>query len=160
VEEEFGRLDVLVNNAGITDPWRGTAEDPDFDAVKDVLETNLFGAWRLAKAVLPLMRRNGYGRIVNLSSGMGQLSDMGGHSPGYRVSKTGLNALTRMLASELAAENILVNSVCPGWVRTDMGGSGARRSVEEGADTPVWLATLPNGGPSGGFFRDRKPIPW
>jgi NAD(P)-dependent dehydrogenase (short-subunit alcohol dehydrogenase family) len=160
VEEEFGRLDVLVNNAGITDAWRGTAEDADFDAVKDVLETNLFGAWRLAKAVLPLMRRNGYGRIVNVSSGMGQLADMGGHSPGYRVSKTGLNALTRMLASELAGENILVNSVCPGWVRTDMGGSGARRSVEEGADTPVWLATLPDGGPSGGFFRDREPIPW
>jgi NAD(P)-dependent dehydrogenase (short-subunit alcohol dehydrogenase family) len=160
LEEEFGRVDILVNNAGITDPWRGTAEDADFDAVKDVLETNLFGAWRLAKAVIPLMRRNGYGRIVNLSSGMGQLSDMGGHSPGYRVSKTGLNALTRMLASELAGENILVNSVCPGWVRTDMGGPGARRSVEEGADTPVWLATLPDGGPSGGFFRDRKPIPW
>jgi NAD(P)-dependent dehydrogenase (short-subunit alcohol dehydrogenase family) len=160
LEEEFGRVDILVNNAGITDPWRGTAEDANFDAVKDVLETNLFGAWRLAKAVIPLMRRNGYGRIVNLSSGMGQLSDMGGHSPGYRVSKTGLNALTRMLASELAGENILVNSVCPGWVRTDMGGPGARRSVEEGADTPVWLATLPDGGPSGGFFRDRKPIPW
>jgi NAD(P)-dependent dehydrogenase (short-subunit alcohol dehydrogenase family) len=160
LEEEFGRVDILVNNAGITDPWRGTAEDADFDAVKNVLETNLFGAWRLAKAVIPLMRRNGYGRIVNLSSGMGQLSDMGGHSPGYRVSKTGLNALTRMLASELAGENILVNSVCPGWVRTDMGGPGARRSVEEGADTPVWLATLPDGGPSGGFFRDRKPIPW
>jgi NAD(P)-dependent dehydrogenase (short-subunit alcohol dehydrogenase family) len=160
LEEEFGRVDILVNNAGITDPWRGTAEDADFDAVKDVLETNLFGAWRLAKAVIPLMRRNGYGRIVNLSSGMGQLSDMGGHSPGYRVAKTGLNALTRMLASELAGENILVNSVCPGWVRTDMGGPGARRSVEEGADTPVWLATLPDGGPSGGFFRDRAPIPW
>jgi len=160
LEEEFKRLDILVNNAGIADPWRGTAEEADFDAVKDVLETNLFGAWRLAKAVIPLMRRNGYGRIVNLSSGMGQLSDMGGHSPGYRMSKTGLNALTRMLASELAGENILVNSVCPGWVRTDMGGSGARRSVEEGADTPVWLATLPDGGPSGGFFRDRKPIRW
>ena len=160
LEEKFGRVDILVNNAGITDPWRGTAEDADFDAVKDVLETNLFGAWRLTKAVIPLMRRNGYGRIVNLSSGMGQLSDMGGHSPGYRVSKTGLNALTRMLASELSGDNILVNSVCPGWVRTDMGGPGARRSVEEGADTPVWLATLPDDGPSGGFFRDRKPIPW
>jgi NAD(P)-dependent dehydrogenase (short-subunit alcohol dehydrogenase family) len=160
LEQEFGRLDILVNNAGIVDPWHGTAEDADFDTVKDVLETNLFGAWRLAKAVIPLMRRNGYGRIVNLSSGMGQLSDMGGHSPGYRVSKTGLNALTRMLASELADENILVNSVCPGWVRTDMGGPGARRSVEEGADTPVWLATLPDGGPTGGFFRDRQPIPW
>jgi NAD(P)-dependent dehydrogenase (short-subunit alcohol dehydrogenase family) len=160
VEREFGRLDVLVNNAGITDRWRGTAAEADFDQVQEILDTNLFGSWRLAKAALPLMRRNGYGRIVNVSSGMGQLSDMGGHSPGYRVSKTGLNALTRILTAELADENILVNSVCPGWVRTDMGGQNARRSVEEGADTPVWLATLPDDGPTGGFFRDRKPIPW
>ena len=160
VERKFGRLDVLVNNAGISDGWSGTAAEADFDRVKEVLETNLFGAWRLARAALPLMRRNGYGRIVNVSSGMGQLSDMGGHSPGYRVSKTGLNALTRMLTAELQGENILVNSVCPGWVRTDMGGENARRSVEQGADTPVWLATLPNDGPNGGFFRDRQPIPW
>ena len=160
VEQEFARLDVLVNNAGIADPWRGSAAEAEFEAVKEILETNLFGAWRLAKATIPLMRRNEYGRIVNVSSGMGQLSDMGGHSPGYRLSKTGLNALTRMLTAELAGENILVNSVCPGWVRTDMGGPGARRSVEEGADTPVWLATLPDDGPRGGFFRDRQPIPW
>ena len=160
VEREYGRLDVLVNNAGVADGWSATASEANFDKVKDVLETNLFGSWRLAKAALLLMRRNGYGRIVNVSSGMGQLSDMGGHSPGYRVSKTGLNALTRMLAAELDEENILVNSVCPGWVRTDMGGENARRSVEEGADTPVWLATLPDGGPTGRFFRDRKPIPW
>jgi NAD(P)-dependent dehydrogenase (short-subunit alcohol dehydrogenase family) len=160
VEREFGRLDVLVNNAGIADGWGGTAAEADFDRVKEVLETNLFGAWRLAKAALPLMRRNGYGRIVNVSSGMGQLSGMGGRSPGYRVSKTGLNALTRMLTAELQGENILVNSVCPGWVRTDMGGKNARRSVEQGADTPVWLATLPDDGPTGGFFRDREPIPW
>jgi NAD(P)-dependent dehydrogenase (short-subunit alcohol dehydrogenase family) len=106
------------------------------------------------------MRRNGYGRVVNISSGMGQLSDMGGHSPSYRLSKTGLNALTRMLTAELGEENILVNSVCPGWVRTDMGGSNARRSVEQGAETPVWLATLPDDGARGGFFRDREPIPW
>jgi NAD(P)-dependent dehydrogenase (short-subunit alcohol dehydrogenase family) len=160
VEREFGRLDVLVNNAGIADSWSGTAAEADFDRVKEVLETNLFGAWRLAKAALPLMSKNGYGRIVNVSSGMGQLSDMGGHSPGYRISKTGLNALTRMLTAELQGENILINSVCPGWVRTDMGGTNARRSVEQGADTPVWLATLPDDGPSGGFFRDREPVPW
>ena len=160
IERDFGRLDVLVNNAGIADGWSRTAAEADFDRVKEVLDTNLFGSWRLAKAVLPLMRRNGYGRIVNVSSGMGQLSDMGGHSPGYRVSKTGLNALTRMLTAELGGENILVNSACPGWVRTDMGGANARLSVEEGADTPVWLATLPDDGPTGGFFRDRKPISW
>jgi len=161
VGDEFGRLDVLVNNAGVTGGgWSTSAVDIDLDEVRETLETNLFGGWRLTQAALPLIRRNGYGRIVNISSGMGQLSDMGGRSPSYRVSKTGLNALTRMLTAELGEENILVNSVCPGWVRTDMGGPNARRSVEEGAETPVWLATLPDDGPRGGFFRDREPIPW
>jgi NAD(P)-dependent dehydrogenase (short-subunit alcohol dehydrogenase family) len=161
IDEDFGRLDVLVNNAGIEGGgWSTDAADVDLDEVRDLLETNLFGAWRLTQVALPLMLRNGYGRIVNLSSGMGQLADMGGHAPAYRVSKTGLNALTRMLTTELGNENILVNSCCPGWVRTDMGGPGARRSVEQGAETPVWLATLPDDGARGGFFRDRKPIPW
>jgi NAD(P)-dependent dehydrogenase (short-subunit alcohol dehydrogenase family) len=161
IAEEFGRLDVLVNNAGVTGGgWSTNAVDADLDEVHDTLETNLYGAWRLTQAALPLMRKNHYGRIVNLSSGMGQLAEMGGHSPGYRLSKTGLNVLTRMLSAELAGENVLVNSCCPGWVRTDMGGPGARRSVEEGADTPVWLATLPDDGPRGGFFRSRQPIPW
>jgi NAD(P)-dependent dehydrogenase (short-subunit alcohol dehydrogenase family) len=161
IEERYGRLDVLVNNAGIEGGgWRTNAADVDLDEVRHTLETNLFGAWRLTQAALPLMRRNRYGRIVNLSSGMGQLSDMGGHAPAYRLSKTGLNALTRMLTAELEGENILVNSCCPGWVRTDMGGPNATRSVEEGGDTPYWLATLPDEGPRGGFFRNRKPIPW
>ena len=161
IGREFGRLDVLVNNAGVIGGgWSTSAVDVDLDEVREVLDTNLFGAWRLTQAALPLMRRNGYGRVVNISSGMGQLSDMGGHSPSYRVSKTGLSALTRILTAELAEENILVNSVCPGWVRTDMGGANASRSVEKGAETPVWLATLPDNGPRGGFFRDRKPIPW
>jgi NAD(P)-dependent dehydrogenase (short-subunit alcohol dehydrogenase family) len=161
VRQRFGRLDVLVNNAGIEGGgWRTNATDVDLDEVRDTLETNLFGAWKLTQAALPLMRENGYGRIVNLSSGMGQLSEMDGHSPAYRVSKTGLNALTRMLTAELRGENVLVNSCCPGWVRTDMGGPGARLSVEEGGDTPFWLATLPDDGPRGGFFRYRKPIPW
>jgi NAD(P)-dependent dehydrogenase (short-subunit alcohol dehydrogenase family) len=91
---------------------------------------------------------------------MGQLSDMGGGSAAYRISKTGLNALTRVLAAELAADGVKVNSACPGWVKTDMGSQAASREVHEGADTPVWLATLPDDGPSGGFFRDRRPIPW
>jgi NAD(P)-dependent dehydrogenase (short-subunit alcohol dehydrogenase family) len=161
IADELGRLDVLVNNAGVTGGgWSTSAVDVDLDDVRTTLDTNLFGAWRLTQEALPLMRRNGYGRIVNLSSGMGQLSDMNGHSPGYRVSKTGLNVLTRMLTAELADENILVNSVCPGWVRTDMGTEAATRSVGDGADTPVWLATLPDDGPRGGFFRDRLPIPW
>ena len=106
------------------------------------------------------MQRNEYGRVVNISSGMGALEEMGGGSPAYRVSKTALNALTRILASELRGTGILVNSVCPGWVQTDMGGPGASRGIEEGVDTPVWAATLPNNGPTGGFFRDRRQIPW
>jgi NAD(P)-dependent dehydrogenase (short-subunit alcohol dehydrogenase family) len=161
VERDLERLDVLVNNAGIVGGgWSTNAVDADLDEVRRTLETNLFGAWRLTEEALPLMRKNGYGRIVNISSGMGQLSDMGGHSPAYRLSKTGLNVLTRMLTAELGEENILVNSVCPGWVRTDMGTQSARVSVQEGADTPVWLATLPDDGPRGGFFRNREPIPW
>jgi NAD(P)-dependent dehydrogenase (short-subunit alcohol dehydrogenase family) len=160
-ERDLERLDVLVNNAGIVGGgWSTNAVDADLDEVRRTLETNLFGAWRLTEEALPLMRKNGYGRIVNISSGMGQLSDMGGHSPAYRLSKTGLNVLTRMLTAELGEENILVNSVCPGWVRTDMGTQSARVSVQEGADTPVWLATLPDDGPRGGFFRNREPIPW
>jgi NAD(P)-dependent dehydrogenase (short-subunit alcohol dehydrogenase family) len=160
VEEDFGRLDILVNNAGISNDDGQRGMNADLDRVRDALEANLFGAWRLCETAIPLMQRHGYGRIVNVSSGMGALEDMGGGSPGYRVSKTALNALTRILASELRGSGILVNSVCPGWVQTDMGSPRAPRPVEEGADTPVWAATLPKGGPTGGFFRDRRPIPW
>ncbi len=160
VEEEFGRLDVLVNNAGVSMDSGRRGVNADLDVVRETLELNLFGAWRLCEAFVPLMQRNNYGRIVNVSSGMGALNEMSGGSPAYRVSKTALNALTRILASELRGSGILVNSVCPGWVRTDMGGSGASRSVEEGADTLVWAATLADNGPTGGFFRDRRPIPW
>jgi NAD(P)-dependent dehydrogenase (short-subunit alcohol dehydrogenase family) len=160
VGEEFGRLDVLVNNAGITNDEGQRGVDADLERVREALETNLFGAWRLCEVAVPLMQRHGYGRIVNISTGMAALEDMGGGSPGYRVSKTGLNALTRILASELRGSGILVNSVCPGWVQTDMGGSRAPRPVEEGAEGAVWAATLPNSGPTGGFFRDRRRIPW
>jgi NAD(P)-dependent dehydrogenase (short-subunit alcohol dehydrogenase family) len=159
IDAEFGRLDTLVNNAGVGNFDVG-ASAPDFDRVQLVLETNLLGAWRLASACIPLLRRSHRGRIVNLSSGMGQLSDMGGGAAAYRISKTGLNALTRILAKELAGDGIKVNSACPGWVNTDMGTSAARRDVEHGAETPVWLATLPDDGPTGGFFRDRQPLPW
>jgi NAD(P)-dependent dehydrogenase (short-subunit alcohol dehydrogenase family) len=160
VEEEFGRLDVLVNNAGIFIDRGQHGVDAELDVVRETLEMNLFGTWRLCEAFVPLMQRNRYGRIVNVSSGMGALSDMGGGSPAYRVSKTSLNALTRILASELRGTGLLVNAVCPGWVQTDMGGSGASRAIEEGADTPVWAATLPNNGPTGGFFRDQRQISW
>jgi NAD(P)-dependent dehydrogenase (short-subunit alcohol dehydrogenase family) len=137
VEEEFGRLDVLVNNAGIFIDRGQHGVDAELDVVRETLEMNLFGTWRLCEAFVPLMQRNRYGRIVNVSSGMGALSDMGGGSPAYRVSKTSLNALTRILASELRGTGLLVNAVCPGWVQTDMGGSEASRAIEEGADTPV-----------------------
>jgi len=160
LEEEFGRLDVLVNNAGIANDEGQRGVDADLDRVREALEANFLGAWRLCEVAISLMQRGGYGRIVNVSSGVGALEDMGGGSPGYRVSETALNALTRILSSELRGSGILVNSVCPGWVQTDMGGSSASRLVEEGADGLVWAATLPNNGPTGGFFRDRRPIAW
>lgn len=165
VEAEFGRLDVLVNNAGVfldpldsPEPGAASVFRTDLDIVRRSMETNVYGPLLLCQALVPLMQR--YGRIVNVSSGMGQLTEMNGCCPGYRFSKTALNALTRILADELQDTRIKVNSLCPGWVRTDMGGPNADRPVEQGADTIVWLATLPDDGPSGGFFRDRKPIPW
>jgi len=155
------RCDILVNNAGVMlDPRGSRVLNSKAATYRETLETNLIGPLLLAQALVPLMKRNGYGRIVNVSSGQGQLSDMGVGTPAYRVSKTALNALTRVLAAELKGSGILVNSMCPGWVRTDMGGAGAPRAVEQGADTAVWLATLPDDGPSGGLYRDRKPIPW
>ena len=155
------RCDVLINNAGVmADPRGSRVLDSKVATYRETLETNLIGPLLLIQALAPLMKRHGYGRIVNLSSGQGQLSDMGPGTPAYRVSKTALNALTRTLAAELQGSGILVNSMCPGLVRTDMGGAAAPRSVEQGADTAVWLATLPDRGPSGGFFRDRKSIPW
>jgi NAD(P)-dependent dehydrogenase (short-subunit alcohol dehydrogenase family) len=157
---EPGRLDVLVNNAGVMGEVATNVADAPLDDAHHTMETNLFGAWRLTQALLPLLRRSAGARIVNVSSGAGQLSDMNGGYPGYRISKTALNALTRILSNEEGRNGMLVNAMCPGWVRTDMGGSAAPRSVEEGADTAVWLATLPDGGPTGGFFRNREPIPW
>ena len=161
VERRHGRLDVLVNSAGIASWDEPPAAEADFELMHRTLDVNLFGAWRLTKAALPLLRRAPEARIVSLSSGMGQLSDMGGGSPGYRVSKTALNAMTRMLAAELRDTNVRINVVCPGWVATDMGTSAAPRTPAQGADSVVWLATMPAGEvPQGGLFRDRAPIPW
>jgi NAD(P)-dependent dehydrogenase (short-subunit alcohol dehydrogenase family) len=157
IERDVGVLDALVNNAGVYGDPVGAA-DYDLDRAHEVLEVNTFGPWRLIEAFLPLMRSSSRPRIVNVSSGAGQLSDMNGGRAAYRLSKSALNALTRTLASD--ERWVKVNTMCPGWVRTDMGGGAAPRSVEEGADTAVWLATLPDDGPTGGFFRDRKPIPW
>jgi NAD(P)-dependent dehydrogenase (short-subunit alcohol dehydrogenase family) len=161
LEATCKRCDVLVNNAGVMADPRGSRVLDSRPAIyRETLETNLLGPLMLIQALAPLMRKGGYGRIVNVSSGQGQLSDMAAGTPAYRVSKTALNALTRTCAAELRGSGILVNSLCPGWVKTDMGGPSAPRSLAQGADTAVWLATLPDGGPNGGFFRDRKPIPW
>ncbi len=161
IHTQYGHVDVLVNNAGIF-PDQAASDDSVFhatlDSIRQAMETNTYGPLRLCQRLVPLM--HGYGRIVNVSSGMGQLDDMSGGSPAYRLSKTALNAVTRILAYELRATGIKVNSVCPGWVRTDMGSDQADRSVEEGAVGIVGLATLPDDGPTGGFFRDMQPIPW
>src|SRR5579884_1071636 len=159
VMNEFGRLDILVNNAAILyDTWQ-QGITADLDVVHTALETNLFGAWRMCETFLPLLRQSQAGRIVNVSSEGGSLASMGGGTPAYSVSKASLNALTRILASELAGTNILVNSICPGWVATDMGGPGGR-PIPQGAAGIVWAATLPDDGPTGGFFRDGKPLSW
>jgi NAD(P)-dependent dehydrogenase (short-subunit alcohol dehydrogenase family) len=159
VASDPGRLDVLVNNAGVGTDFGVAGVEPDFDAIQAALETNFFGAYRLSVALLPLLRASDHPRIVSVSSGMGGVTEMGGWTPGYRVSKASLNAMTRILSTELAGDGFLVNSACPGFVKTDMGGQfGAKKPVEDGAAGVVWLATLPDDGPTGGFFRDGKPI--
>jgi len=155
--ESIAEVDALVNNAAINYDTRERATTADLDLVRETLETNLLGAWRTTQALLPHLNRSEHPRIVNVSSGSGQLSDMGGGTPAYRVSKTALNALTRMLAAELPRAR--VNSVCPGWVATDMGGAGGR-PVAEGAASVMWAIDVPDGGPTGGFFRDGRPLPW
>jgi NAD(P)-dependent dehydrogenase (short-subunit alcohol dehydrogenase family) len=161
VASRYSYLDVLVNNAGINyDTWE-TAGKADIDGtVMETITTNLLGPWRVCQAFLPLLRKSRAGRIVNVSSESGSLSEMGAGPPAYQVTKAALNALTRTLAGELHGTRILVNAVCPGWVATDMGGTGAPRSVTDGAASIIWAATLPDNGPTGGFFRDGKPLPW
>jgi NAD(P)-dependent dehydrogenase (short-subunit alcohol dehydrogenase family) len=159
VDQRHGRLDVLINNAAIDyDTWqRGV--DADLAVVHQAFETNLFGAWRCCLRAVPLMERNAWGRIVNVSSEGGSLTSMGGGTPAYSTSKAALNALTRVLAAELRGSGILVNAVCPGWIATDMGGAGGR-PVEVGAARVLWAVLLNDDGPTGGFFRNGRQLPW
>jgi NAD(P)-dependent dehydrogenase (short-subunit alcohol dehydrogenase family) len=159
LRQDFGRLDVLVNNAGVAlDKWVPALECT-MDQFIATYETNVFGVMRMCRALIPIMREAGYGRVVNLSSNLGSMEKIGGRTIAYRTSKTAVNAITRVIAAELTAGDILVNSMCPGWVKTELGGADAPRTPEEAADTAIWLATLPPGGPTGGFFQDRKPFP-
>ncbi|TSE11658.1 SDR family NAD(P)-dependent oxidoreductase [Mesorhizobium intechi] len=159
VKRRFGRLDVLINNAAIHYDSGSRALRPDWTVIREAFETNVFGSWRAAAAFAPLLKAGGHGRLVNVSSEAGSLASMGAGAPAYATSKATLNALTRVLAAELRGSGVLVNAICPGWVATDMGGPGGR-PVAQGAAGIVWAATLPDDGPTGGFFRDGKRLPW
>lgn len=162
VQQMFGQLDVLVNNAGILVDEGKTIFKVRPETFQHVFDLNTLGMLRMCQAFVPLMIKQNYGRVVNMASGRGQLGgeDIGNNAPSYNMSKTAVNALTVMMADACAEANVLVNSLCPGWCRTDMGGPDAPRSAKKGAETAIWLATLPNKGPSGRFFRDKKAIPW
>ncbi|MBX7219365.1 MAG: SDR family oxidoreductase [Blastocatellia bacterium] len=169
IDRTFGRLDILVNNAAIPNSQR-TILELHLDTLEQAMASNVYGPFLLMQGVIPLMKRNGYGRIVNISSGLGSLAETANpdspyatvNAPAYRITKTALNALTVSFSRdpEIKGQNILVNSCCPGWVKTVMGGEAAPLTVDQGAITPVWLATLPDDGPTGGFFREKQPIAW
>ncbi|HUL42379.1 MAG TPA: SDR family oxidoreductase [Burkholderiales bacterium] len=159
LQQTFGLLDVLINNAGVISDDDGSGLEVKLSAVRATLETNTLAPLILSQTLVPLLKRSGSGRIVNISSGMGALTDMGGGHAAYRISKSALNAVTKILAAELRG-GIAVNSVCPGWVKTDMGGPNAKRDVSQGAETAVWLALEAPHDLTGNFLRDRKVIPW
>ena len=159
LERDLGGLDVLINNAGILPDDDANGLEVKLATVRAALETNTLAPLQIAQVLAPLLRRSRDGRIINVSSGMGALSDMGGDHAAYRISKTALNAVTAILAAELRG-SVAVNSMCPGWVRTDMGGPNAERDVSQGADTGVWLALDAPRELTGKFVRDRKVIPW
>ncbi len=160
VTEEFGRIDVLVNNAAIIPDARSSGLSVEIQELQVSLETNVYGIIQLSQKIIPLMIKNNYGRIINMSSGMGQFADMGSGYLAYRISKTAVNTITKVLANETDSHNIQINSVDPGWVKTEMGGAGASLSVEEGADTIVWLSTQPDNSPTGMFYKKREIISW
>lgn len=156
--EEIGELDVLINNAAILIDTGTDVLNIDLEMVKQTMDTNVYGPWQLTQELSPLLKRSKDGRIINISSGMGAVSSLIADHPAYRISKTALNALTLMTHAEIGSQ-VKVNAMCPGWVRTDMGGSGASRPVEKGAETAVWLATN-HDIPNGKFLRDKSVIDW
>ncbi len=168
IRDQFDRLDILVNNAGILIDGDANALNVSQDVILKTLRTNVLGPLMLCQRCIPLMKAGGYGRIVNMTSTLGSMTEItdpesgyaGVETPAYRLSKAALNAITTLVAKNVRNQNILVNSVCPGWVKTDMGGDQAPLTTEQGADTPLWLATLPDDGPSGGFYRERTKVPW
>ena len=168
IEREYGKLDILVNNAGVMHDATLKPSETPVETMRDVFETNFFGVVDVTQTLLPLLKKSDAGRIVNVSSSLGSHTMQADPaSPfaevkvlGYDSSKSALNMFTVELAAELRGTSVKVNSACPGWVKTDMGGPNAPGTVEQGADTPVWLATLPPDGPSGGFFNSRQPVPW
>ena len=158
---QIDHLDVLVNNAGILlDPPNASVLEVEPTVILQTLQTNTLGPLRLTQKLVPLLVKSDAGKVINVSSGGGQLTDMGDWAPAYSLSKTALNAVTGMMAAALKDKHIAVNSICPGWVRTDMGGSNASRSVQQGADTVTWLATEAPADLTGKFLRDREIIPW
>ncbi len=161
ITEEFGHLDILINNAAILKDRSLTSLTLDLRTLKEMMDTNVYGALRVSQALVPLLKKSPAGRIVNMSSWFGSMANLqGGGYAAYRMTKAALNALTQIMAEDLQGTNVTVNAACPGWVRTDMGGAGAPNSWEEGADTAVWLALQDKGGPNKGFFQSRKPHPW
>jgi len=159
IRERYGRVDAIINNAATQPDQWALAGTTDLSPVAEALDVNLFGAWRLIQALLPLLRSSPRPRVVNVSSESGSIALMSGGRPAYSVSKAALNALTKMLAGELYRDGVLVNAVCPGPVATD-GARGAGRSAAQGAASVVWAVTLPNGGPTGTFTRDGRELPW
>jgi NAD(P)-dependent dehydrogenase (short-subunit alcohol dehydrogenase family) len=160
VRHDLGQLDILVNNAGVMIEEGDADPLEELEIIRETMQTNVYGPFLLSRLAIPIMKSRRHGRIVNLSSGMGSLAEMGAGYIAYRLSKAGINVVTRVIAAETEGMGILVNSVDPGWVRTEMGGRGASRTLEKGAETVTWLATLPDDGPTGAFFRDRKAIAW
>ena len=156
--ERFDHLDVLINNAAILPNSKSTLNAP-MEEIRSTIDTNVYGPLMLSRALYEDLRKSKSGKIINISSGMGALDDLSGDHAAYRLSKVALNGLTIMMAKELRNDGISVNAVCPGWVQTDMGGSGASRTVVKGAETPVWLATESNI-PTGRFLRDKRAISW